>query len=308
AGVAAQDGLDEGVRALGRPPGPDQRAVQAPDAHGVGVQQAPQSAGRAAGVRTGEPAAHRGRDPAGLRQGGHRLRSAPPPTPPATGFAWRGIRIHCNHRPASVAEQADVRSPRRREPTDVAESRSGGPLERRTARLRLTAIGPAHADELHRLYQDPGIAQWAGPALSPAAARDLAAHIGERWRLDGVHKWIAHDRTTGGLVGRGGLSRTALDGEPVLEVGWAVRTPLWGRGYATEMGAEALRFAAQVLGATEVVAFTEVHNRRSRAVVERLGMRYDRAIRRPGLVAGREGVHPDAPFALYRIGLTPAAG
>jgi len=123
-----------------------------------------------------------------------------------------------------------------------------------------------------------------------------------------VHKWIAHDRTTGGLVGRGGLSRTALDGEPVLEVGWAVRTPLWGRGYATEMGAEALRFAAQVLGATEVVAFTEVHNRRSRAVVERLGMRYDRAIRRPGLVAGREGVHPDAPFALYRIGLTPAAG
>jgi RimJ/RimL family protein N-acetyltransferase len=123
--------------------------------------------------------------------------------------------------------------------------------------------------------------------------------MGERWRVDGVHKWIAHDRATGELVGRGGLSRTELDGAHHLEVGWAVRTPLWGCGYATEMGAEALRFAADVLGATEVVAFTEVHNVRSRAVAQRLGMRYDREIRHPGLIAGLRGVHPDAPFALY---------
>lgn len=117
--------------------------------------------------------------------------------------------------------------------------------------------------------------------------------------MDGVHKWIAHDRVTGELVGRGGMSRTELDGASHLEVGWAVRTPLWGRGYATEIGAESLRFAADVLGATAVVAFTEVHNVRSRAVMERLGMRYDREILRPGLIAGRPGMHPNARFALY---------
>ena len=63
-----------------------------------------------------------------------------------------------------------------------------------------------------------------------------------------MHKWIAHDRATGALVGRGGLSRTELGGAERLEVGWAVRQPLWGQGYATEIGAEigaeALRFAA----------------------------------------------------------------
>ncbi|MGH8968114.1 MAG: GNAT family N-acetyltransferase, partial [Actinomycetes bacterium] len=48
-----------------------------------------------------------------------------------------------------------------------------------------------------------------------------------------------------------------------------------------------------------VVAFTEVHNTRSRAVMERLGMTYVREIRRPGLVAGRPGVHADARHALY---------
>jgi RimJ/RimL family protein N-acetyltransferase len=49
-----------------------------------------------------------------------------------------------------------------------------------------------------------------------------------------------------------------------------------------------------------VVAFTEVHNGASRAVMERLGMRPAGIIRREGLVEGQAGLHPDAPFALYR--------
>jgi RimJ/RimL family protein N-acetyltransferase len=48
-----------------------------------------------------------------------------------------------------------------------------------------------------------------------------------------------------------------------------------------------------------VVAFTERHNRRSRAVMERLGMRLVGQILAPGLVEGQAGVHDDAPFALY---------
>jgi hypothetical protein len=35
--------------------------------------------------------------------------------------------------------------------------------------------------------------------------------------------------------------------------------------------------------------------------MDRLGMHYVRQLTRPGLVEGLEGVHPSAPFALYRI-------
>jgi RimJ/RimL family protein N-acetyltransferase len=206
---------------------------------------------------------------------------------------------------ASVAEHGDVRSPQPPRPADgghgdgIDIERSEGPLHRLTTRLSLTPIGPDHADELWRLHQDPGIAEWYGGPLDRDAARELAARMAEGWRRDGVHKWIAHDRATGELVGRGGMSVTDLDGARVLEVGWYVRSALWGRGYATEIGRESLRFAAEALGADRVVAFTEVHNTRSRAVMERLGMRYDGEIRRPGLVARHPGVHPDASFALY---------
>ena len=60
-----------------------------------------------------------------------------------------------------------------------------------------------------------------------------------------------------------------------------------------------------VLAADEVVAFTEVHKRRSRAVMERLGMSCRREIRLPGLVEGVAGMVDDAPFALYVLARTP---
>jgi hypothetical protein len=64
-----------------------------------------------------------------------------------------------------------------------------------------------------------------------------------------------------------------LDGERVLELGWAVRDARTGRGYATELGRAALAWALEHQPDLAVVAFTEVHNRASRAVMERLGMR-----------------------------------
>lgn len=170
---------------------------------------------------------------------------------------------------------------------------------RLTERLRLEPIGPEHADDLWLLHRDDAVAAWHGGRWTVADARRNAAGWGAAWEADGVHKWIAYDRITGNLVGRGGLSRAEVDGRVRLELGWTVRAGLWGRGYATEIGRAGLAFAFDDLDAEEVVAFTEVHNARSRAVMERLGMRHARDISGTGLVAGRDGVHDSAPFALY---------
>ncbi|MET7996766.1 GNAT family N-acetyltransferase [Amycolatopsis sp. NPDC005232] len=142
-----------------------------------------------------------------------------------------------------------------------------GPQPHYTERLSLIPIGPELADELFRLHQDPGITHWYGPWTVDDACERVAA-MGRAWQVDGVHKWLAYDRATDTLVGRGGLSYTA---EHRLEIGWAVRESLWGRGYATEIGRAGLDFAFGELGASEVISFTETHNRRSRAVMERLG-------------------------------------
>lgn len=170
---------------------------------------------------------------------------------------------------------------------------------RLTGRLRLEPIGPEHADDLWRLHDDEGVAQWYGGRWSPEQARQRAEDNWQGWEAEGVAKWIAYERGTGELVGRGGLWFREVDGARRLDLGWALRSPYWGQGYASEIGRAGLAYAFDELGAAEVVAFTERHNRRSRAVMERLGMEYRREITRRGLVEGRDGVHDGAPFALY---------
>ncbi len=168
-----------------------------------------------------------------------------------------------------------------------------------TARLMLTPVGAEDVGDLILLYGDPIVARWTGP-WTRATVEAWTTAMAERWTVDGVGKWLAHDRSNRSLVGRGGFTRFDLDGETVLELGWVVRDALTGRGYATEIGRAALEWAAAYFPHLPVVSFTEVHNRASEAVMRRLGMRDAGVIYREGLNAGRPGLHPDAPFALYR--------
>jgi [ribosomal protein S5]-alanine N-acetyltransferase len=162
--------------------------------------------------------------------------------------------------------------------------------ERTTERLRLEPIRREHAADLWQLHQDDGIAAWWGGKWTHAYADEWATTFERAWARDGVSKWIAYDRVDGSLVGRGGLSRAPVDGEIRLEIGWTVHERFWGQGYASEIGRAGLDFAFGELGETEVVAFTEPHNARSRAVMERLGMQYQRDI-----------THHGGPYVLYAI-------
>jgi len=177
-----------------------------------------------------------------------------------------------------------------------------------TARLELKPIGPADADLLASLHRDPGIARWYAGVWSKDQADEFATATGRAWQAVGVGKWLAYRREDAKLIGRGGCSLATIEGRSQIEVGWAILEEHWGHGYATEIGQAALAFAFDTIHADHVVAYTEVHNLRSRAVMERIGMTYSHDFRRPGLIEGSEDIHDDAVFALYQTvapGLQP---
>lgn len=169
-----------------------------------------------------------------------------------------------------------------------------------TERLRLEPITADHAHDLWLIHNDEEVARWYGSKPTREEALRRAKSWSYSWRHFGVHKWMAYDRETGQLIGRGGASPTPADrdwgrisdflppqpwarqtrhgprGEVVhanwLEIGWALRRQFWGHGYAAEIGRAGLSYAFDTLGVQAVVSCTDHDNRRSRAVMERIGM------------------------------------
>ena len=62
-----------------------------------------------------------------------------------------------------------------------------------------------------------------------------------------------------------------------IEIGWRLAPEFWGFGYVTEAAEALLDFGFETLGREEIISFAVWNNRRSTAVMERLGMRRDPA-------------------------------
>jgi RimJ/RimL family protein N-acetyltransferase len=139
---------------------------------------------------------------------------------------------------------------------------------------------------------------------SDAQVQSFQKFIDERgWGL-----WAVEVPGVAPFVGMAGLHVPTFTAPftPCVEVGWRFWRPYFGRGYATEAGRAALAFGFGELGLSEIVSMTAVQNTPSRAVMERLRMRYD-----PAADFG----HPRLPadchvhrHVLYRLSAAEFAG
>ena len=137
--------------------------------------------------------------------------------------------------------------------------------------------------------------------LSRRQSDELIERIEAEFEANGFGLWALELRATGEFLGFAGLAVPAFEAHftPAVEVGWRLARSAWGNGYATEAGRAVLDFGFGEAGLSEVVSFTTVANRRSRAVMERLGMSHDPDddFDHPGLPPG----HRQRRHVLYRI-------
>lgn len=160
----------------------------------------------------------------------------------------------------------------------------------------MTAAGlagrpPVEADweDWRALMADPRVAATLGGLRSDAEMRAGFDRALRRWSEDGFGWWTFRD-TAGRFVARGGLGRVAVEGVSEVEVGYSVRASLWGRGIATAMARVSLEVGFGQLGLQRIVSFTLPYNLRSRRVMEKAGLRYERDI-----------VHAGMPHVLYAV-------
>jgi RimJ/RimL family protein N-acetyltransferase len=137
--------------------------------------------------------------------------------------------------------------------------------------------------------------------LTRRESDELVDRIEAGFAENGFFLWAVELRASGEFIGFTGLAAPGFEAHftPAVEIGWRLARSAWGHGYATEAARAALEFGFEEVGLKEIVSFTTPLNRRSRAVMERLGMSHDPAddFEHPSLPPG----HPLRPHVLYRL-------
>ena len=141
-----------------------------------------------------------------------------------------------------------------------------------------------------------------GPVLDSAQTAALIARVAAMEAADGYTFWALERRDDARLIGWCGVIRGS-DGPVVgkAEIGWRLASDCWGYGYASEGARAAVAWLFVNLPDDAAWAITHTGNIRSRAVMERLGMRYQPELdfAHPKL-AENDPLRPHVTYALSR--------
>ncbi len=170
-----------------------------------------------------------------------------------------------------------------------------------TPRLGLRGWLEADLEPFAAMNADPVVMEHFPATLSRRQSDELVERVEAGFAENGFGLWALEVRETEEFIGFTGLAVPELEAHfmPAVEVGWRLARSAWGNGYATEAAREGLRFGFEEAGLSEIVSFTTPTNRRSRGVMERIGMSRDPRddFDHPGLPPG----HPQRPHVLYRL-------
>lgn len=168
-----------------------------------------------------------------------------------------------------------------------------------TERLRLRQWLPVDREPFAALNADPRVMEFFPSTLTDAESDALADRCQSLIAERGWGFWAVESKASQECIGFVGLHipSAKLPFSPCVEIGWRLAFQHWGKGLALEAASATLHIGFQVLHLQEIVSFTTIDNRRSRALMERLGMRESGTFE-----------HPDVPkssglrqHCLYRL-------
>ena len=144
-----------------------------------------------------------------------------------------------------------------------------------TERLLMRSWRDDDLAPFHAINSDPEVMATLGPVLSRAEVAALIARMRGLEAEYGHCFWALVQQSDQQLIGWCGVIRGTVG--PVTgkgEFGWRMARSAWGHGYVTEAARAAIAWFFANHPDDAAWAITNVDNRRSRAVMERLGMVY----------------------------------
>lgn len=142
-----------------------------------------------------------------------------------------------------------------------------------TRRLILRPMTEDDTDALLHVFGDPKVMDcFQSPPFDRDQMAGWVARNLEHQNRYGYGLFSVVERGSGLLLGDCGLERMDVDGTPVCELGYDLRSDVWNRGFATEAACAVRDYAFDALNLPELVSLIRVGNEPSRRVAEKVGM------------------------------------
>ncbi len=147
------------------------------------------------------------------------------------------------------------------------------PFILQTQRLTLTPVSEADRPELHGLFTDPHVRRYLLDDLimEEGWTADVIEGSGVMFRDLGYGLWTVREIGQRPIIGFCGYWRFEHLPYP-LQLIYGLLPAWWGQGLATEAARAMLRYGVEAGKFTQIIAATDVPNRASVRVMERLGM------------------------------------
>lgn len=171
-----------------------------------------------------------------------------------------------------------------------------------TPRLGLRRWLPGDSGLFAAMNADPEVMRFFPRMLSRSETEVFIQRIEAHFDRHGYGLYAVEERETGRFIGFIGFqwARLETDFTPCIEIGWRLERTRWGMGYATEGARKCLRHGFETLGFQAVFSFTSSINRRSIAVMERIGLKYRKNFGHPGLPPDH-ALHDHVLYSITRM-------
>jgi RimJ/RimL family protein N-acetyltransferase len=148
-----------------------------------------------------------------------------------------------------------------------------------TERLLIRTWMPGDAAKVEKMFADPDVMRYIGTGGPWPAdrTRELVGVMIERYERSGIGVWPVVLKEQSAIIGECGLQ--PLPASSDVELAYLFDKPYWGAGYAYEAASAVLEWGFTHAGLQRIVAVIAPENVRSIALINRLGMRFEKVVR-----------------------------
>ncbi|MDQ4123463.1 MAG: GNAT family N-acetyltransferase [Acidobacteriota bacterium] len=142
-----------------------------------------------------------------------------------------------------------------------------------TERLAFRRFNDSDVDAIFAMRSDARFMRFIKPVETRRETIFWMQMVSRHWEPDNFGFWAVLLKETGAVIGWSGTWILQETKEP--EIGFAVASDFWGRGFGTEAAGFALKYTFEERDAECAVALTMPKNLASRRIMEKLGMSFE---------------------------------